>query len=136
MPAAKTLTHLRAPLALPEALTPALSRSAADFGAVDDDSTNNTAAFSACLDAVVAAGGGKMVLPRTQLGIYRGNIIVPPIRAWMTVEIVGNLEPAAIAGTVGKNTFCSNCSHTVVQSLETSQAVSPAVIYVAPAPGQ
>ena len=33
---------------------------AADFGAVDDDNTNNTAAFSACLDALVAAGGGRM----------------------------------------------------------------------------
>ena len=106
---------------------------AADFGAVDDDSTNNTAAFSACLDALVAAGGGRMVLPRTKLGIYRGNIIIPPVDAWATVEIVGNLQPPPIVGTVGKETFCSNCSHTVVQSLEKS---GPAVIFVSPAPGQ
>ena len=107
--------------------------SAADFGAVDDDSTNNTAAFSACLDALVAAGGGRMVLPRTKLGIYRGNIIIPPVHEWATVEIVGNLQPPPIVGTVGKETFCSNCSHTVVQSLEKS---GPAVIFVSPAPGQ
>ncbi len=106
---------------------------AADFGAVDDDSTNNTAAFSACLDALVAAGGGRMVLPRTKLGIYRGNIIIPPVDEWATVEIAGSLQPPPIVGTVGKETFCSNCSHTVVQSLEKS---GPAVIFVSPAPGQ
>jgi hypothetical protein len=30
------------------------------YGAVGDDRTDNTAAFTACLKAVVAAGGGKM----------------------------------------------------------------------------
>jgi polygalacturonase len=33
-----------------------------DYGAKGDDSTNNTAAFSACLEALVAAGGGRMYL--------------------------------------------------------------------------
>ena len=33
---------------------------ATDYGAVGDDSTDNTAAFTACLKAVIAAGGGKM----------------------------------------------------------------------------
>eukprot|EP01043_Picozoa_sp_COSAG02_P052468 COSAG02_NODE_5658_length_4148_cov_2.339837_3_plen_413_part_01 len=103
--------------------------SATDFGAVDDDSTNNTAAFSACLDALVAAGGGKMVLPRTKLGIYRGNIIIPPVREWSTVEIVGGVAPTPVFGTVGKSTFCANCSHVVIRSLEQS---GPAVISVTP----
>jgi polygalacturonase len=28
-----------------------------DYGAVGDDNTDNTAAFTACLNAVIAAGG-------------------------------------------------------------------------------
>ena len=63
---------------------------------MDDDSTNNTAAFSACLDALIAAGGGRMVLPVSRLGIYRGKIIIPsvgpatrPATSWATVEIEG-----------------------------------------------
>lgn len=40
-----------------------------------DDSTDNTAAFTACLNAIVAAGGGKMVLPD---GVDQGRITVPP----------------------------------------------------------
>ncbi|MFN4872202.1 MAG: hypothetical protein ACK40T_05545, partial [Akkermansiaceae bacterium] len=31
-----------------------------NYGAVGDDKTDNTEAFSACLKAVIAAGGGKM----------------------------------------------------------------------------
>ena len=34
-----------------------------DYGAVGDDSTDNTAAFTSCLNAIVAAGGGRMYLP-------------------------------------------------------------------------
>jgi hypothetical protein len=34
-----------------------------DFGAVADDKTNNTAAFSKCMDAIIGAGGGKMFIP-------------------------------------------------------------------------
>ena len=112
----------------------------AHFGAVDDGQHCNTEAFSACLDALVAAGGGRMVLPRSRLGIYRGNIVVPPIDDWMTVEIVGDVSPTPIVGTVGKNTnvdgtakLCTNCSHVVIHGLESS---GPAVISVSPAPGQ
>ena len=47
-----------------------------DYGAVGDDKTDNTAAFSKCLDALVAAGGGKMVIPD---GVYQGRIIIPPV---------------------------------------------------------
>jgi hypothetical protein len=63
---------------------------------VDDDSTNNTAAFSACMEALIAAGGGRMVLPVSRLGIYHGKIIIPsvgpatrPATSWATVEIEG-----------------------------------------------
>ena len=60
---------------------------------------NNTAAFSACLEALIAAGGGRMVLPVSRLGIYRGKIIIPPVgpatkppTSWATVEIVGGAQ--------------------------------------------
>lgn len=56
---------------------------------MDDDATNNTAAFSACMEALIAAGGGRMVLPVSRLGIYRGKIIIPPMSRWATVEIEG-----------------------------------------------
>jgi Pectate lyase superfamily protein len=73
-----------------------------DFGAVGDDKTDNTAAFSACLEAVVGAGGGRMFLPE---GVYRGRILIPPVSrplpSWITVEIVGEREPTPVFGTIG-----------------------------------
>ncbi len=73
-----------------------------DYGAVGDDQTDNTAAFSKCLNAVVAAGGGQMVLPA---GVYRGRIAIPPVSkplpSWITVEIVGEGEPTPVFGTIG-----------------------------------
>ena len=33
-----------------------------NYGAVGDDKTDNTAAFSACIKAVIEAGGGRMFL--------------------------------------------------------------------------
>ncbi len=73
-----------------------------DFGAVSDDQTDNTVAFSKCLDALIAAGGGKMFLPD---GVYRGRIIIPPVSrpvpSWITVEIVGESEPTPVFGTIG-----------------------------------
>lgn len=73
-----------------------------DYGAIADDKTDNTAAFSKCLDALVAAGGGQMLLPK---GVYRGRILVPPVSkpapSWITVEIAGEGEPAPVFGTIG-----------------------------------
>lgn len=73
-----------------------------DYGAIADDKTDNTAAFSKCLDALVAAGGGQMVVPA---GVYRGRIVIPPVSkpvpSWITVEIVGEGEPAPVFGTIG-----------------------------------
>ena len=103
--------------------------SAADFGAVDDGVTNSTAAFSACIEALIAGGGGRMLLPVSRLGIYRGNIIIPPMSVWTTVEIVGGVQPTPAFGTVGAASLCSNCSHAVVQSLD-GAAAAPAVITV------
>ncbi len=58
----------------------------ADYGALGDDAKDNTEAFSACLKAVIEAGGGRMHLPA---GVYRGRIIIPPvskpITSWITV---------------------------------------------------
>ena len=73
-----------------------------NYGAVGDDKTDNTDAFSACLKVMIEAGGGRMFLPD---GVYRGRIIIPPVSkpmpSWITVEIVGASEPAPVFGTVG-----------------------------------
>lgn len=73
-----------------------------DYGAIGDDKTDNTEAFSACLKAVVNAGGGRMYLPD---GVYRGRILIPavskPLPSWITVEIVGESEPTPVFGTIG-----------------------------------
>jgi len=99
-----------------------------DYGAKGDDSTDNTAAFSACLDAVIAAGGGRMVLPD---GVYRGRIAIPGTEEWITVEIVGENEPAPVFGTIGA--FPLQQNGTIVKSLETSGS---AVISAQNAPGR
>src|SRR3989339_927994 len=87
-----------------------------DYGAVGDDKMDNTAAFSACLKAVIDAGGGRMYLPD---GVYRGKIVIPavskPIPGWLTVEIVGESEPTPVWGTVGSSPLLSN--GTIVKSL-------------------
>jgi hypothetical protein len=92
---------------------------ATDYGAVGDDKTDNTAAFTACLNAIVAAGGGRMYLPD---GVYRGRIVIPPRGgpSWITVEIVGESEPTPVFGTIGS--FPPTNDGTIVKSLETSGA--------------
>ena len=97
--------------------------SVCDYGAVGDDKTDNTAAFSACLKAIVEAGGGRMFLPA---GVYRGRIIIPPvsrpIASWITVEIVGQREPTPVFGTIGS--FPLRNDGTIVKCLaETGPAV-------------
>ena len=91
-----------------------------NYGAVGDDKTDNTEAFSACLKAVVEAGGGRMFIPD---GIYRGRIIIPGTKDWITVEIVGESEPTPVFGTIGSFPFPNN--GTIVKCLATS---GPAVI--------
>ena len=96
------------------------------YGAVGDGKTDNTAAFSACLQAVIEAGGGRMVLPA---GVYNGRILIPTVGAgkWISLEIVGESQPASIFGTVGR--FELGETNTIVQCLDTS---GPAVISAAP----
>ena len=95
-----------------------------DYGAVGDDRTDNTAAFSKCLEVVVAAGGGRMYLPD---GVYRGRIVIPavskPIPSWITVEIVGEREPTPVFGTIGS--FPLRDDATIMKCLAES---GPAVI--------
>ena len=90
-----------------------------DYGAVADDSTDNTAAFTKCMDAIIAAGGGQMVIPE---GVYRGRIVIPPVSkpmpSWMTVEIVGEGEPPPVWGTIGN--FPLRDKGTILKCLETS----------------
>lgn len=94
-----------------------------DYGALGDDKTDNTLAFSKCLDAVIASGGGRMCLPD---GVYRGRIIIPqvskPIPSWITVEIVGEGEPTPVFGTIGN--FPLQNKGTIIKCLsETGAAV-------------
>jgi len=95
-----------------------------DFGAKADDATDNTPAFSACLDAVVKAGGGRMELPE---GVFRGRIVIPPVSqplpSWITIEIVGDCEPTHVFGTIGA--FPLQDHGTIVKCLD---AAGPAVI--------
>jgi hypothetical protein len=97
-----------------------------NYGAVGDDKTDNTAAFSACLKAVIAGGGGRMFIPD---GIYRGRIIIPGTKEWITVEIAGESEPTPVFGTIGAFVFPKN--GTIIKCLSES---GPAVIFAANAP--
>lgn len=104
-----------------------------DYGAVGDDKKDNTEAFSACLKSIVEVGGGRMYLPD---GVYRGRIIIPPVSkpapSWITVEISGESEPAAVFGTLGN--FPLQNRGTIIKSVATEGA---AVISAAsPPPGQ
>lgn len=95
-----------------------------DFGAVGDNKTDNTGSFSACLKAVIEAGGGRMYLPS---GVYQGRILIPPVSrplpSWLTVEIVGENEPTPVFGTIGSFPLQEN--GTIVKCLSQS---GPAVI--------
>jgi hypothetical protein len=97
-----------------------------DYGAKGDDKTDNTEAFSACLKAVIEAGGGRMFIPD---GIYRGRIMIPGTKAWITVEIIGESEPTPVFGTIGAFAFPAN--GTILKSLSES---GPAVISAANVP--
>jgi hypothetical protein len=93
-----------------------------DYGAAGDDKTDNTAAFTQCLEAIIKAGGGKMFLPD---GVYRGRITIPPLGgpSWITIEIVGESAPTPVFGTIGS--FPLTNHGTIVKNLETS---GPAVV--------
>ena len=94
------------------------------YGAVGNDSTDNTAAFTACINAIIAAGGGQMFIPD---GVYRGRITIPPVThpipSWMAIEIVGESEPPPVFGTIGN--FPLRQKGTIIKSSATS---GPAVI--------
>ena len=97
-----------------------------DYGAVGDDKTDNTGAFSACTKDIVEAGGGRMMIPD---GIYRGRIIIPGTKEWITVEIVGESEPTPVFGTIGAFPFPKN--GTIIKCVSES---GPAVISAANVP--
>ena len=91
------------------------------YGAVGNDSTDNTAAFTSCLNAIIAAGGGQMFIPD---GVYRGRIGIPPVAnstsSQIAIEIVGESEPPPVFGTIGN--FPLRQKGTIVKSLATSGA--------------
>ena len=97
-----------------------------DYGATGDDRTDNTRAFSACLKAIIEGGGGRMFIPD---GIYRGRIIIPGARNWITIEIAGESEPAPVFGTIGS--FSVPANGTIVKCLSES---GPSVISAANTP--
>jgi len=97
-----------------------------DYGAVGDDKTDNTAAFSACLKEMIEAGGGRMTIPD---GIYRGRIIIPGTKQWITLEIVGASEPTPVFGTIGAFPFPKH--GTIIKCVAES---GPAVISAANVP--
>lgn len=98
------------------------------YGAVGDGHTDNTAAFSDCLKAMIEAGGGRMVVPA---GVYRGRIAIPavsrPTPSWITLEIVGEREPTPVFGTIGA--FPLQDSGVIIKCLDAS---GPAVISASP----
>lgn len=97
-----------------------------NYGAVGDDKTDNTEAFSACLKAVIEGGGGKIYVPA---GIYHGRVTIPAIHRphWIALEIVGESQPATMFGTIGRNELPGNNS--ILKCLATS---GPAVITAEP----
>lgn len=99
-----------------------------DYGAMGDDRTDNTEAFSACLKALTENGGGRMYLP---VGVYRGRITIPavskPIPSWITVEVVGAGEPTPVFGTIGAFPLQNN--GTIVKCLSPA---GPAVLTASP----
>ena len=97
-----------------------------NYGAVGDDKTDNTEAFTACLKAVIEVGGGRMIIPD---GIYRGRIVIPGTRQWITIEITGESEPTPVFGTIGALPFPKN--GTIIKCLSDS---GPAVISAANVP--
>ncbi|WP_027077981.1 glycosyl hydrolase family 28-related protein [Maribacter antarcticus] len=97
-----------------------------DYGAVGDDKTDNTEAFSVCMKAIIEVGGGRMYIPD---GVYHGRIIIPGTKKWMTVEIVGESEPTPIFGTIGS--FPYQNKGTIIKSLAESGL---AVIYASNSP--
>ncbi len=96
------------------------------YGAVGDDKTDNTAAFSECLKAVIEAGGGRIHVPA---GVYLGRFIIPTIPKpnRIALEIVGECQPTTVFGTIGSTELPSHNS--IVKCLATS---GPAVITAEP----
>ncbi len=96
------------------------------YGAVGDGKTDNTKAFSLCLDAIIKEGGGRMHIPS---GVYLGRIVIPGTKDWVTVEITGECEPTPVFGTIGSFQFPQN--GTVIKCPDQS---GPAVISAAQSP--
>ena len=91
------------------------------YGAVGDGVTDNTAAFSRCVREIVDARGGQMFLPA---GVYCGRIVIPPVaKPWVHIEIVGEVAPWMIFGTIGECLL--NEDGVVIKCLDTE---GPAVI--------
>jgi hypothetical protein len=100
------------------------------YGAMGDGKMDNTTAFSACLKAVIDAGGGRMYVPA---GVYCGRIIIPAVESpvLIALEITGESQPAPLFGTVGECKLLNN--NTIIKSLAT---FGPAVISAIPAGSQ
>lgn len=67
-----------------------------DYGALGDNSTDDTLAIQAAIDAASAAGGGRVTLPK---GIYKLTHIEIPSLVQLGADVFGTVELIQIAGT-------------------------------------
>ena len=56
---------------------------------------------------------------------HQGDIVIPPVKVWTTVEIVGGVQPAPVFGTVG-NLSSSFCTNLLPYHLQTMQGCGTA----------
>jgi len=90
-----------------------------DFGAKGDGITDNSAAFTACVNAAITSNGGTIIFPA---GVFLGRLTIPAVvDRWITLELVGDSEPTAVFGTVG-NAQLSN-QGTIIQNNSSGVAV-------------
>ncbi len=100
------------------------------YGAIADDNTSDDAAFTACLAAIYAAGGGKMCVPDGVFNVT--NVTFPAINpaggsGQMTIEVEGAFHPTGIFGTLGSASQPATGS--IIKSSSTSGAVINVVSY-------
>jgi len=88
-----------------------------DFGAVGDGVTDDTAAIQAALDAVFAAGGGRLYLPR-------GDYLVTSISKTWASAVSIEIEGASAWGTILRKTGA-----TTTPILDLSASVAPTSTY-------
>jgi hypothetical protein len=93
------------------------------YGAVADGTTDNTTAFTNCMAALVAAGGGTFYVP--PIGVFVGKITVPAnnTNTVIPITILGAARPSMAFGTVSGAFALNTNTGSIVKSTATSGAV-------------